>query len=85
LEWVAISTNTLHILALEKLGAVFNQVAFPLEFTPRKFVVHPESGMMIIIGTDHNAYTEDTKTKRKIQMAEEMREAASEDEQELAN
>ena len=73
---MAISTNTLHILALEKLGAVFNQVAFPLEFTPRKFLVHPESGMMIIIETDHNAYTEDTKTQRKIQMAEEMREAA---------
>ena len=34
---VAISTNTLRILALEKLGAVFNQVAFPLEYTPRKF------------------------------------------------
>ena len=82
---VAISTNTLRILALEKLGAVFNQVAFPLEFTPRKFVVHPESGMMILIETDHNAYTEDTKTQRKIQMAEEMREAAGEDEQELAN
>ena len=82
---VAISTSTLRILALEKLGAVFNQVAFPLDFTPRKFVVHPESGMMIMIDTDHNAYTEDTKTQRKIQMAEEMREAAGEDEQELAN
>lgn len=82
---MAISTSTLRILALEKLGAVFNQVAFPLDFTPRKFVVHPESGMMIMIDTDHNAYTEDTKTQRKIQMAEEMREAAGEDEQELAN
>ena len=60
-------------------------MSFPLEFTPRKFVVHPESGMMIIIETDHNAYTDDTKTQRKIQMAEEMREAAGEDEQELAN
>ena len=70
---VAISTNTLRILALEKLGAVFNQVAFPLEFTPRKFVVHPESGMMIIIETDHNAYTKNTNTQRKIQMAKEMR------------
>jgi hypothetical protein len=37
--------------------------------------------MMIIIETDHNAYTEDTKQQRKIQMAEEMREAAGEDEQ----
>ena len=35
----------LRILALEKLGAVFNQVAYNLEFTPRKFVVHPESGL----------------------------------------
>ena len=41
--------------------------------------------MLIIIETNHNAYTEDTKTQRKIQMAEEMREAAGEDEQELAN
>ena len=41
--------------------------------------------MMIVIETDHNAYTEDTKTQRKVQMAEEMREAAGEDEQELAN
>jgi hypothetical protein len=32
------------ILALEKLGAVFNQVAYNLDFTPRKFVVHAESG-----------------------------------------
>ena len=38
-------------------------------------------GMMIVIETDHNAYTEDTKSQRKIQMAEEMREAAGEDEQ----
>ena len=37
--------------------------------------------MMIVIETDHNAYTEDTKSQRKIQMAEEMREAAGEDEQ----
>ena len=36
---------------------------------------------MIVIETDHNAYTEDTKSQRKIQMAEEMREAAGEDEQ----
>lgn len=58
------------ILALEKLGAVFNQVATPLEYTPRKFVIHPESNNLIIIETDHNAYTEKTKGIRKRQMAE---------------
>lgn len=58
------------ILALEKLGAVFNQVSWPLQYTPRKFVIHPESSNLIIIETDHNAYTEKTKQQRKQQMAE---------------
>lgn len=61
------------ILALEKLGAVFNQVAFPLQYTPRKFVIHPESNNLIVIETDHNAYTEATKAQRKQQMAEVIR------------
>lgn len=81
---VAISTNTLRILALEKLGAVFNQVSWPLTYTPRKFVIHVDSGNLIIIETDHNAYTEETKKEKKQQMAEEMVEAANEDEQEVA-
>lgn len=81
---VAISTNTLRILALEKLGAVFNQVSTPLEYTPRKFVIHPETNNLITIETDHNAYTEATKQLRKQQMAEEMVEAAGEEEQQLA-
>jgi hypothetical protein len=59
----------------------FHQAAYPLDFTPRKFVLHPESATLILIETDHNAYTEDTKQSRKLQMAEEMREAAGEDEQ----
>jgi splicing factor 3B subunit 3 len=81
---VAISTNTLRILALEKLGAVFNQVATPLQYTPRKFVIHPESSNLIVIETDHNAYTDVSKLQRKQQMAEEMKDAAGEDERELA-
>nr|CAH7759750.1 unnamed protein product [Callosobruchus chinensis] len=81
---VAISTNTLRILALEKLGAVFNQVSFPLEYTPRKFIIHPETRNLIMLETEHNAYTEETKEQRRLQMAKEMKEAAGEDEQELA-
>lgn len=83
---VAISTNTLRILSLEKLGAVFNQITFPLEYTPRRFVVHTETSRLIIAETDHNAYSDETKSMRKNQMADEMREAAGGDEeQELAN
>lgn len=81
---MAISTNTLRILALEKLGAVFNQVSYPLSYTPRKFVVHPRTSNLYILETEHNAYTEETKTQRREQMAKEMREAAGADEQELA-
>ena len=58
------------ILALEKLGAVFNQVATPLRYTPRKFVIHPQSNNLIVIETDHNAYTEKSKDEKKQQMAE---------------
>ncbi|CAG2252578.1 splicing factor 3B subunit 3-like [Mytilus galloprovincialis] len=81
---VAISTNTLRILALEKLGAVFNQVSHPVQFTPRKFVIHPESNNLVLIETDHNAYTDATKMERKQQMAEEMVESVTEEQREMA-
>jgi splicing factor 3B subunit 3 len=81
---VAISGNTLRVLALEKLGAVFNQVSTPLQYTPRKFVIHAESGHVVLIQTDHNTYADDTKLRRKQQMAEEMVEAAGEEEEQLA-
>lgn len=81
---VAISTNTLRILALEKLGAVFNQVSFPLEYTPRKFAIHTDSAHLLLIETEHNAYTEETKQQRRLQMAEEMQEAAGAEEATVA-
>lgn len=81
---VAISTNTLRILALEKLGAVFNQVSFPLEYTPRKFAIHADSAHLVVIETEHNAYTEETKQQRRQQMADEMQEAAGAEEAAVA-
>jgi len=81
---VAISTNTLRILALEKLGAVFNQIATPLSFTPRKFVIHPDTTSIILIETDHNAFTDKSRAERKQQMAEEMVESVAEEEREMA-
>lgn len=47
----------------------WSQVSFPLEYTPRKFVIHQDTGNMILIETEHNAYTEQTKNLRRIQMA----------------
>jgi splicing factor 3B subunit 3 len=81
---VAIASNTLRILSFEKLGNVFNSQTLPLEYTPRKFAIHPERGHIVSIETDHNAYTAASKKARKQQLAEEMVELAGEDEQEQA-
>ncbi|KAH8863280.1 Splicing factor 3B subunit 3 [Schistosoma japonicum] len=69
---VAICNNSLRIMALEKLGAVFNQISYPLQYTPRKAVFHPDSNIAYIIETDHNSYTDDVKNTHKRQMAEKM-------------
>ena len=62
--------DLLRILALEKLGTVFNQASTPLQYTPRRFVLHPPSNHIILIETDHNSYTDDTKRRRRDEMAE---------------
>ncbi|VDK31675.1 unnamed protein product [Taenia asiatica] len=67
---VAICENSLRILALEKLGAVFNQTSTLLQYTPRRFVFHPESNNAFIIETDHNAFTDEVKEERRREMNE---------------
>lgn len=62
---MAISSNTLRILALEKLGAVFNQTFVPLDYTPRKFIINSDNNQIIILETDHNSYTEEMKKQRR--------------------
>jgi len=71
---VAIADNTLRILALEKLGGVFNQIAHPLKYTPRRFAMCHQN--LVIIETDHAAFTENAKRLRRNEMAEEIIELA---------
>lgn len=47
-------------------------------------MIHPELGIIYMIESDHLAYTEQTKQMRKHQMAQEMIEAADEQDKELA-
>ena len=81
---VAISVNTLRILALEKLGAVFNQEVKPLKYTPRKFAISHEHSLLYFIETDHLSYTEATTQQRKQEMADQMIADADTDEKKLA-
>jgi splicing factor 3B subunit 3 len=56
-------------LALEKLGTLFNQTVHRLKYTPRKFVVHRPSQNFIVVETDHAAFTEKAKRKRREELA----------------
>lgn len=49
---VAISGNTLRVLSLERLGDVYNQQQNRLESTPRRFVIHPQSGNVVVLMTE---------------------------------
>jgi splicing factor 3B subunit 3 len=59
-----------NVIVIFKIPVPVLQVSFPVDYTPRKFVIHHESAHLIITETEHNAYTEDTKKQRRIQMAE---------------
>lgn len=82
---VAIAENTLRILSLEKLGAVFNQIVYPLDFTPRRMIVHQGSGNLIVTETEHACYTAKARDERRRQLANDLvemgREAEDADEQ----
>ncbi len=81
---VAISVNTLRILALEKLGTVFNQEINQLKYTPRRFAINTENNLIYTIETDHLSYTDKVKQDRKQQMAEQMIQDADTEEKKLA-
>jgi splicing factor 3B subunit 3 len=55
---VAIASNTLRIITVDNLGAMFNQTIHPLRYTPRKLCQLPNTNYLAIIETDHNEYSE---------------------------
>uniref|UniRef100_A0A7S2F9J7 DNA damage-binding protein 1 n=1 Tax=Octactis speculum TaxID=3111310 RepID=A0A7S2F9J7_9STRA len=60
---VAIASNTLRILTVERLGEVFNQTNIPLRYTPRKFVQVPSTNQLLIIESDHNEFSEKVRNR----------------------
>lgn len=79
---VAIAGNTLRILTLEKLGAIFNQEIRKLKLTPRRFIIHPEMHWLYVIESDHASYTEITKQQKREQIGKEMIDAVDEKDKE---
>ncbi|CAM9268447.1 unnamed protein product [Chrysoparadoxa australica] len=56
---VAISENTLRIIAVERLGQMFNQQAIPLRYTPRQAaVLGGPTPKLLVVEADNNEYNE---------------------------
>lgn len=49
---VVISGSTLKVISLDRLGDVYSQQIHSLEASPRKFVVHPDSGNVVLLMSD---------------------------------
>jgi splicing factor 3B subunit 3 len=52
---VAVSENTVRIIAFERLGEMFNEIEYPLRYTGRKFAHVPNSTHVVVIEADHRA------------------------------
>jgi len=66
---VATVQNNLKIFTLEKLGENFNQISVPLQCSPKRFIIHPQTNYMIILESETNYNTEElniTELNRKL-------------------
>uniref|UniRef100_A0A5S6QBT0 CPSF_A domain-containing protein n=1 Tax=Trichuris muris TaxID=70415 RepID=A0A5S6QBT0_TRIMR len=68
--FVVIAANSLRILMIDKLGTIFNYTSHQLSRTPRRFAVHSESLNIMLIETDHNAFTDRVLESKKKEMEE---------------
>lgn len=54
---VAVAGDALRVFTIERLGETFNETAIPLRYTPRKFVLQPKRKLLVIVESDHGAFT----------------------------
>jgi splicing factor 3B subunit 3 len=80
---VAVAGNTLRIVTVENLGGVYNQVSFPLRYTPRKMCMLPDKSL-VVVEADHNEFSEAERAAiaaTTIAEAEQQMEVGDEEEQ----
>ncbi|KAF0975772.1 hypothetical protein FDP41_005099 [Naegleria fowleri] len=58
---VSIVGEDLRIISISSIADKFTQDAMPLNYTPRKFVVHDESSNMVILQSDYNTLKPNTR------------------------
>ncbi|RDX46072.1 hypothetical protein OH76DRAFT_1531965 [Lentinus brumalis] len=57
---IGVSGSILSIFQVTNLGATMKQDSIPLDYTPRKFLMHPQNGLFYLIEGDHRAYSEES-------------------------
>jgi len=82
---VAVTGDTLRILATERLGETFNQTTHPLRYTPRKFSrISAAPSVIATIESDHNAVPFERAEQSMPDVSADMEEDEDEDEDEKA-
>jgi splicing factor 3B subunit 3 len=56
---VSVAEDMLRIFSLDRLGEAFNQTSVALRYTPRKMLVDVRQRALVVVETDHNAYSVD--------------------------
>ncbi|KAI8974178.1 CPSF A subunit region-domain-containing protein [Trametes punicea] len=60
---IGISGSILRLFQVTKLGTKLKQDSIPLDYTPRKFVMHPTNGLVYLIEADHRTYSQEAAQK----------------------
>ncbi|VVB05416.1 unnamed protein product [Arabis nemorensis] len=69
---VSVAGDALRIFMVDLLGKTFKETMVPPGYTPRKFVVQPKQKLLVIIETDHGAFTaEEREAIRKTPLSDE--------------
>lgn len=53
---VGIANDQLCVISVDRQGGLFNESVVPLTYTPRRMCVHPASGYVITVETDHDSF-----------------------------
>ena len=67
---VGLVDNSLRIIAIDKLGELFNQRQVPLSYTPREMDIDPRTGNIYIVESDHQLFPQAERAEIKEKIVE---------------
>ncbi|RPD53419.1 hypothetical protein L226DRAFT_617381 [Lentinus tigrinus ALCF2SS1-7] len=68
---IGVAGSVLSISQIPQLGTILKQDCIPLDYTPRKFVLHPQNGLFYLIEGDHRTYSEEASREQLAKLGAE--------------